>query len=310
MKHGLPSTACFLLLFAAGCSTPPPRCLEPVATISNSAVLTYTFGGDTPFALTSDPVEIVVLAPSDDTTSTAPQADPSKPERLERDLAEPSPGEVLSAPSENMQDTRPPVQADVEEAQDTAGPPDLQESIGGTSIPERESGKASSREHSRTSSASAVLQRASMSEKSFSEAGHTDSHLAGTEDRSAQAKLRAISLSTRSTSTAQQPTIMKSATQDRVDIGEKFAYVIAIHNACPIDLAFAQVTDVLDPELWINVASVRTKPNAKVETDFSDGTLTVTFPRGLRRGKTISITIPVVVSPRLTGQSQARREDG
>ena len=307
MTRELPATGLVLLLLLAGCATSPSH-VTPVATISNAVTLEYAFGRGSHFRVRSASAEVVALVPRD--SGFDARAAARAEARVPGAPGPSAPGSGLVTPDSHLGTRR-------------AGGPDSGEdgeagssdklAVAGEShhalvavaSQEDRTGNSTSEERLRAASGKAVSLRSSVAAKEFTASGHWGARRSGVEHRFAHARLDARSAGGSSDWRTAQPAIRKWATPQSVVVGGGFEYVVEIENTCPLDLASAVVTDVLDPRLSVAASAVRTISYGKAEVTLREGLLSVRLPRGIRRGHTVRILIPAV----LQALSGPRSED-
>jgi uncharacterized repeat protein (TIGR01451 family) len=150
----------------------------------------------------------------------------------------------------------------------------------------QQSAAASEKTESRSSSVSAKDSAASGTEKSYS---------SDIKNKTAQAHLESNDAQAKAAWSSKQPAIRKWATRKRAVVGDKYEYIIEVRNGTPLDLAFVEVSDQLDPQLSVKPSDVRTEPRMKIEATLTDGRLSVRFPNGIGRGHAVKIHLPTVI---------------
>jgi len=277
--RGLPPALLAIFLFLAGCSTPPLN-VVPVATISNTASLDYAYDKGTPFRLQSAPADIVALAPctaSDITTATSKLDVKNISSTIERS-------------DRKSLETATYAQSGTSLINETASQRDLLAESSLTEAAVKARNAAFITEASQVDTTEESVTKASLSHS-------------GIEYQLTDAACVFSSANASTTCALQLPTIKKWAPCDRVVVGNAFKYIIEVYNGTPIDLVFAEVSDLFDTRLSITPSAIQTTPRAQIETDMEDRLLSIRFTHGIKRGQTIRIVIPALIKTDIATQA-------
>ena len=313
-----------LLLLLAGCSTPPLR-VVPVATIRNYATLSYAFGEGGPFRVQSVPVDVTALVPrasGDSSLEAAAIASTDAAARIESRPAASSSGAADAGASAGYRTNQSAIV--VEQAQSAVRLADAsafraaaQSASSFTEAEAQEQHDVSIANASRVDTAAAstigqqfrkssgetLVQGATTATEDFAGSGKSASHHSAITQQLARAEYASSTADATSAWITRQPTITKWATRERVVVSDEFEYIVEIRNTTPMDLAFAEVEDLLDWRLSVKPSAVRTIPYGKAGVDLRDRLLTVRFPRGIGRGQRVRIIIPTTLKTNIAEPS-------
>ena len=315
-----------LMFLVAGCATPPLR-VVPVATIRNEATLEYSYGEARPFRIDSDPADIIALVPrasGDDDSAAAMGAAsaaaaqvasmPARSMTAEQDAAAAT-ARASSSARQAARDARSGLShldavATHQEADATSSVAQSmaaghQLSDESRAFQEGQSGHATVRQQAAISSAEIVTRSSSLGSVDYTGSANAEAHQAYAMQRIAAAHNETAAAKASSAWATTVPVIRKWATQNRVVIGERFNYMVEVRNDSAMDLVYAAVLDTLDHRVLANASDVRATPHTKINVNLKDQRLRVEFIGGLRRGRSVTITIPVVLNTDIAEQDKS-----
>jgi hypothetical protein len=96
--------------------------------------------------------------------------------------------------------------------------------------------------------------------------------------------------------TTRMPVLKTWPVRPQAVVGTEFAFVIEVKNETPMDLTRAEIRDRLDARLVPLTAKVSASPRTRLDARLEDQDMVIRLPNGLARGRTVQITIPVLVS--------------
>lgn len=108
------------------------------------------------------------------------------------------------------------------------------------------------------------------------------------------AELKEQTIATDTRVSEQQPTFHKKVSQDRVNVGAKFAFTMDFQNSTSVDLASVQLTDPLDSRLKVYTDQISIKPNYKHHLSVGNGQIVIRFTSEIKRGQRVRVTVPVM----------------
>ena len=308
MMRRLSPTAFLLLIVCAGCAA-PPLAMEPVATVSNGATLSYAYGTGKPFRAKTAPVRIAVMKPVASGESASAKAgtasmsmsagtgNASAAARIDQRAAT----SQLAVERGNSK-TRQAEAVAASASESRAGFATERSARGSMAQADARASQTSRSEVSSESyraaaaGSSALVRKSSMSATNFAGTGKAEAHRSRTEGAAAASAVSARRAQARSDWSVERPEIRKWANCEWVVVGDRFKYFVEISNDTGFDLAFAEVGDRLDARLSVNPAKVQIHPDVRNVVALTNRLLSVKFPNGIQRGRRIRIAIPVVLA--------------
>jgi hypothetical protein len=326
MKGPLTATALLIILFCAGCVTPPLKTV-PVATISNKATLVYSYNDGRLYRIESFPTVITVLKPqasSEEAASAAGRTATDVAAKIESNLAQSCAGNELATSTRAESSAASTVQQQAEGSIIVAqqGHSEVrltnesafvtgsnmagyskqisvgeQHAAADVHASQKDTSVVSTVSHRfAASSVTELVEKSSMSATNFASVEDVETHHSSLGGSIAHATTTSLNTNASARWSMQLPTIRKWSTRDRVIVGERFEYVVEVCNPTGINLAVVGIGDRLDSRLIVNANNVHVISSTKSTVDLTNGLLKVRFPQGLNRGTSVRIVIPVVLT--------------
>ena len=332
-----------LILLLSGCTTPPLN-VVPGGVINNDATLDYAFGRGDPFRLVSLPVAVSTLVPRASgynidaeaqyfaTDVTAHNVNRDAESLYATTDAEALLNSARAASSVGQSDVASFVehdtqrsgadsvlaQSEVHDSDATASGDDSdaassveQASANGyndifvaSALREATSGKSTINERFEVASGEIISRRSFIDSKDSAGAEYTKGYQSSCGYKFACSQIDSLSVMSQSSWVETKPEIKIWASQDFVVIGSRFFYFIEVKNVSPVELEFAEVQDILDSRVCVDIAAVQTIPQAEVQVNLVECRMSIRFIHGIRRGKTIKIKVPVTLKTDLIEQDK------